>query len=224
MSTDHTPAASVEVAGGAAADDVWDRPVEADDLRWMAEALAMASHGLAAGELPIGAVVVAAGRVVGRAFTQERTQGRLLVHAELLALDQADRTHAVTRVDTVLYTTLEPCLMCLGAAATSMVDRVVFALASPTDGAAGVASLWERQRRVASEPLVRLPPVVGGVGAAESRELFRRFRDGRPDPDDPLARWATKLLEPPASQQAFEDAPDPEPEPEPDPVDGGAER
>jgi tRNA(adenine34) deaminase len=221
MSTDHTPPQdAVEVRGRAEADDIWDRPVEADDLRWMAEALAMANHGLSSGELPIGAVVVAGSKVVGRAFTQERTQGRLLVHAELLALDQADRTHAVTRVGTVLYTTLEPCLMCLGAAASLMVDRIVFALASPTDGAAGVASLWERQRRLAQEPLVRLPPVVGGVAAAESRELFRRFCASRPDPGDPLARWAATLLDPPDPgggdgddrSAAFEDAPDPEPD------------
>src|SRR3954467_15486453 len=130
MSTDHTPPQdAVEVRARAGADDVWDRPVEADALRWMAEALAMANHGLSSGELPIGAVVVAGRKVVGRAFTQERTQGRLLVDTELLPLDQAARTHAVPRVGTVLYTTLEPCLMCLGAAASSMVDRIVFALA-----------------------------------------------------------------------------------------------
>ena len=207
------------------ATDVWDRPVGAHDLDWMAEALAMAEHGLSAGELPIGAVVVAGGKVVGRAFTQERTQGRLLVHAELLALDQADRTHAVTRVGTVLYTTLEPCLMCLGAAAAAMVDRVVFALASPGDGAGDLARLWDDRRRADDIAHVRLPPVTGGVGADASRDLFRRFRDARPATDDPLAAWAESLLaDPPHTvadgaealqdAAAFEDAPDPEPEPE----------
>lgn len=212
---------------------MWDQPVGADDRRWMAEALAMAEHALAAGELPIGSVVVAGGRIVGRSFTQERTQGRLLVHAELLALDQADRTHEVKRVGTVLYTTLEPCLMCLGAAATAMVDRVVFALASPGDGAAGVARLWQQQGRGSGVPHVRLPPVVGGVGAGESRALFQRFCDGRGDPGDPLRAWATTLLGPavaiggdggpdratePEPTPPFEDAPDLEPDDLDDPA------
>ena len=186
--------ASIDLPGRP--DGVCDQQVAPDDHRWMAEALAMAEHGLSAGELPIGAVVVAGGQVVGRAFTQERTQGRLLVHAEFLALDQADRTHAVCRTATVLYTTLEPCLMCLGAAATSMVDRVVFALASPGDGAAAVARRWEEERRVSHVAHVRLPPVTGGVGADRSRELFRRFRDARPDPTDALAQWASSLIGP----------------------------
>lgn len=184
------------VAGRPAADavEVWDDPIAAQDQRWMAEALAMAEHGLLAGELPIGAVVVAGGRVVGRAFTQERTQGRLLVHAELLALDQADRTYAVTRLGTVLYTTLEPCLMCLGAAAAAMVDRVVYALRSPGDGAADLAALWAQHRRNDVLPHVRLPPVSGGIGAEEARDQFARFRAARPDPGDPLATWAATLL------------------------------
>jgi tRNA(adenine34) deaminase len=69
--------------------------VTVDDERWMREALAVARQGLAAGELPIGAVVVADGVVIGAAHTQERRQGRLLVHAELLALDAADRVAGV---------------------------------------------------------------------------------------------------------------------------------
>ncbi|MGI8756221.1 MAG: deaminase [Acidimicrobiales bacterium] len=180
----------------AEAAEVWDDPIAAQDQRRMAEALAMAEHGLSAGELPIGAVVVAGGRVVGRAFTQERTQGRLLVHAELLALDQADRTHAVTRVGTVLYTTLEPCLMCLGAAAAAMVDRVVYALRSPGDGTADLAALWDQHRRTDDLPHVRLPPVSGGVGAEEARDQFARFRAARSDSGDPLAAWAATLLRP----------------------------
>jgi tRNA(adenine34) deaminase len=220
---DHVPGDAVDVVGAEGAgrpDGIWDQQVAADDHRWMAEALAMAEHGLSAGELPIGAVVVAGGSIVGRAFTQERTQGRLLVHAELLALDQADRTHAVTRTDTVLYTTLEPCLMCLGAAATAMVDRVVFALASPGDGAAAVATRWERERAVGDIPHVRLPPVIGGVSAEESRELMRRFRAARPDGSDPLAAWVATLIEPaPAALSEGPDGPgvwpdvDIEPEP-----------
>ncbi|QXC59508.1 nucleoside deaminase [Aquihabitans sp. G128] len=171
--------------------------VEAD-RRWMDEALAMAAKGLAIGELPIGAVVVADGEVIGRAFTQEATQGRLLVHAELLALDQADRVVGGRRGRAVLYTTLEPCLMCLGAAATAMVERVVFALDSATDGARELASLWDAHRHARDLPSVYLPPVHGGVGTEASRALFARFIATRPGPTDPLALWAATLVTPAA--------------------------
>jgi tRNA(adenine34) deaminase len=106
------------------------------DVRWMGEALALAAAGFAVGELPIGAVVVAGGRVVGGAHTQELGQRRLLVHAELLALDEADRETGWDRGLATLFTTLEPCLMCLAATATAMVGRIVYALPSPGDGAA----------------------------------------------------------------------------------------
>ncbi|CAN5627355.1 hypothetical protein BH10ACT1_BH10ACT1_19610 [soil metagenome] len=179
----------------------------AQDRTWMGEALAMAEKGLAIGELPIGAVVVADGEVVGRAFTQEATQGRLLVHAELLALDQADRVVGARRGRAILYTTLEPCLMCLGAAATAMVERVVFGLGSAADGAGELAGLWDAHRRGGDLPHVRLPPVIGGVGEAASRDLFTRFIAGRPGPTDPLARWASTLV-PPAAP-ALAPLPDP---------------
>lgn len=166
-----------------------------DDTRGMGEALAVAAEGLAAGELPIGAVVVRDGEVLGRAHTQEATQRRLLVHAELLALDQADRVLGGRRREATLYTTLEPCLMCLGAAASAMVGRVVFALASPGDGAGDLARAWDAQR-TDDLPHVRLPEVTGGVGADASLDLVARFVAGRPDPGDPMARWAATLLRP----------------------------
>ena len=156
-----------------------------EDHRWMGEALAMAEKALAIGELPIGAVVVVDGRVVGRAFTQEATQGRLLVHAELLALDQADRMISVRKGPAVLYTTLEPCLMCLGAASVAVIKRVVFALDSEGDGAGELSRLWDEHRSGGDIPHLRLPPVEGGVRAEESRELFARFVGSRPSPADP---------------------------------------
>jgi tRNA(adenine34) deaminase len=96
----------------------------------------------------------------------------------------------------VLYTTLEPCLLCLGAASVAMIDRVVFALGSAGDGAGDLAELWDAHRATADLPHVRLPPVTGGVCAGEARALFERFVAGRPSPNDPLARWAATLLAP----------------------------
>lgn len=159
----------------------------------MGAALAVAAEGLAAGELPIGAVVVVDGAVVASAHTQERGQRRLLVHAELLALDAADRILGAARTRATLYTTLEPCLMCLAAAATAMVPRVVFALGSPGDGAAGLAAAWDAGRS-AELPHVRLPAVAGGVAAEAARSLFARYCADRPDATDGLTTWARTLL------------------------------
>lgn len=166
-----------------------------DDERWMDEALAVAAEGLDAGELPIGAVVVADGRVVGRAHTQEAGQRRLLVHAELLALDEADRAPGWDRGRATLYTTLEPCLMCLGAAATTMVGRVVFALRSDADGAGDLAALWD-EHRAEGMPHLRLPAVEPGVRTAESRALFERYVSSRRARSDPMTAWARSLIAP----------------------------
>lgn len=163
------------------------------DEEGMAAALAVALVGLEAGELPIGAAVVVDGEVVAAAHTQERGQRRLLVHAELLALDAADRRLGPARTRATLHTTLEPCLMCLAATATAMVPRLVFGLASPGDGAGALAAAWDAGRS-ADLPQVRLPEVVGGVGAEESRALFALFCAARPDATDGLTTWARTLL------------------------------
>lgn len=159
----------------------------------MAEAIAVAAEGVDAGELPVGAVVVANGAIVGRAHTQERAQRRLLVHAELRALDEADRVPGWDRARATLYTTVEPCLMCLGATAAAMVGRIVFAVAAPSDGAAHLAAEWEA-RRTGGLPHVQLPEVSAGIGRAEAEALLRRYLDRRGDQDDGLTTWVRSLL------------------------------
>src|SRR5688500_2253225 len=86
--------------------------------QFMREALAVARAGLQKGELPIGAIVVVEGRIVASAHTMERGEGRFLVHADLLALEAADKLRPFPgkRREASLYVNLEPCLMCLGAA------------------------------------------------------------------------------------------------------------
>ena len=112
----------------------------------MREALAVARRGLEVGEMPIGAVVVVDDEIVAAEHTQELTTGRLLVHADLLALEAADRVIPGCRERSTLYVTLEPCIMCLGAAFTAKLGAVVYGLESPTDG--GVASFehWGMSR------------------------------------------------------------------------------
>ena len=87
-------------------------------VRFMREALAVAQQGLDKGELPIGAVVVLNDQIIASAHTMERGEKRFLVHADLLALEAADRLQPFpgNRRDARLYVNLEPCLMCLGAA------------------------------------------------------------------------------------------------------------
>lgn len=161
----------------------------------MGVALRVAEEGLAAGELPIGAVVVVDGEVVGRAHTQERGQRRLLVHAELLALDAADRVLGARRGRATVVTTLEPCLMCLAAAATAGVPRIVYALASPGDGAATLAGAWDAGR-TPDLPHVRLPAVGPGPGEDDARRLFARYCADRPGATDGLTTWARTLAGP----------------------------
>ena len=153
-------------------------------------ALAVAEAGLTAGELPIGAVVVMGDEIVGRAFTQEQARRRRLVHADLLAMIDADealgwrrRPHPLR-----LAVNLEPCVMCLGAAMALGVSEVYFALASPGDGGAEIAANWRSDPDLA---WFAAPTMVGGIRRAESRELFRRYCATAPDSG--MRRWALTM-------------------------------
>lgn len=163
------------------------------DHAGMDAALEVARCGLDRGELPIGAVVIADGEIVGRSHTEEVTQRRLLVHAELLALEEADRVEGWDRRRATLFTTLEPCLMCLGAAATAMVGRIVWALESDSDGAGRMARAWS-DGRSADLPYLHLPAVTGPIKEEEARALFRSYVDARGDSCDPFVRWAATLI------------------------------
>lgn len=156
-------------------------------------ALAAAEDGLAAGELPIGAVLAVGDEVLHSSFTQEKTQARRLVHAELLAMDAVDRRLGWSQLPgpLVLATTLEPCLMCLGVAMTMCVSDIYYALPSPGDGAADVASSW--QPREPDQPFSRLPTVTGGFLLEQSRALFAQYAESAPT--EGLAQWSRSLAD-----------------------------
>jgi tRNA(adenine34) deaminase len=164
---------------------------EMDDAALMELALAEAQRGLDSGELPVGAVVALAGEAIAAAHTRERSAGRLLVHAELLALEQADQDPRVSgrRRELTLVTTVEPCPMCLGAALAAQVGRVVYALASPTDGAHKLFAGW--RPALPGFASVALPQVVAGVDAAGSRALIAEFVARE---QGAFAVWAASLL------------------------------
>ncbi len=154
-------------------------------------AIAVAEEGLAAGELPIGAVVVLGDEVIGRAHARERTEGRRLVHADQLAMEQADRVLGWRKRDAPLRVAinLEPCLMCLGTAMVLAVDHVYYGLEAPGDGAAGLAQAW---RPVAPDmPFSRIPPLTGGICRSRCRGQFTRYVAAAPPSG--YRDWATGL-------------------------------
>ena len=141
------------------------------DARWMEVALDEARAALAHDDVPVGAVVVAAGEVVGRGHNERELRQDPTAHAEILALREASRALGSWRVlDAVLYVTLEPCAMCAGAIVLARVPRVVFGAPDPKAGAAG--SVLD----VLAEPrLNHRPDVAGGLLADESASLLRAF-------------------------------------------------
>ncbi|MCX7741787.1 MAG: tRNA adenosine(34) deaminase TadA [Tepidimonas sp.] len=141
------------------------------DHRYMAEALALARQAAQAGEVPVGAVVVHEGRIVGKGYNQPVSQRDPTAHAEIVALRQAARALGNYRLDgCTLYVTLEPCAMCAQAALHARLKRVVFAAREPKSGAAGsVLDLF------AQPALNAHTRVEGGVLADEAAALLQAF-------------------------------------------------
>lgn len=163
-------------------------------MHFMREALKVAAEGLEKGELPIGAVVVLDGQVIARAHTAERAEQRMLVHAELLALLEADTLvrGARKRANVMLFTTLEPCLMCMGAAMSFFLGQIYYALEAPSDGAVALAHQWRRKEE--DFPAYRVPSVEGGLLRQESLDLFKAYVKRYPSAPQPLWEWAKTLV------------------------------
>ena len=111
--------------------------MEADE-RYMREALELAAQAAQAGEVPVGAVAVHAGEIIGRGFNRRELDRDPLAHAELFALREAARHLDAWRLTGVtLYVTLEPCAMCAGAMVQGRLTRLVFGASDPKAGACG---------------------------------------------------------------------------------------
>jgi HAD superfamily hydrolase (TIGR01509 family) len=135
----------------------------------MTQALAAAREGLASGEAPIGCVVADGNaRVVSRGFNQLNRSGDRTAHAEMVALRAAAGKVSPTADDLILVSTLEPCVMCTGAAMEAAIDTIVFGLIAPADSGTG---------RVQSpqSPESQMPRMVGQILANQSRALFEEF-------------------------------------------------
>ncbi len=109
-----------------------------NDTDYMRAALDMASRALAAGEVPVGAVVVMSGEIIGRGFNAPISRHDPTAHAEMSALRDAARHRGNYRlVDCELFVTLEPCLMCAGAVMHARIARLVYGASDPKTGACG---------------------------------------------------------------------------------------
>jgi tRNA(adenine34) deaminase len=143
----------------------------ADDEQYMREALRLADEAGRNCEVPVGAVVVAGGRIVGRGANATISQNDPTAHAEMLALREAARNAGNYRLpDSTLYVTMEPCAMCAGALVLARLDRVTFGAWDDKAGMAG--SVGDLLRH----PLLNhQPEVVSGVMAAECGDVLRQF-------------------------------------------------
>jgi tRNA(adenine34) deaminase len=142
-----------------------------DDERWMQEALAAARQGGALGEVPVGAVVVLDGAVVGRGFNRREIDGDPLAHAEICAIRQAAAAVAGWRLDgCTMYVTLEPCAMCAGALVNSRIDRLVYGARDPKAGYCGSLGDLVRDPR-----LNHRLEVTAGVLEASCGQLLKDF-------------------------------------------------
>ncbi|HEY6908077.1 MAG TPA: tRNA adenosine(34) deaminase TadA [Myxococcales bacterium] len=145
------------------------------DEIFMAEALACARLAASEGEVPVGAVVVCGGRVVGRGRNARERLHDPTAHAELLALQDSARSLGRWRLTgATVYATLEPCPMCAGALVNARVDRLVYGVADPKAGA--VDTLFDLVR---SPRLNHRVEVTAGVLAGECGELLKEFFRGR---------------------------------------------
>lgn len=148
-----------------------------DDTHWMRAALAEAERALAHGDVPIGAVAVRGGQIIGRGCNRREADQDPTAHAEMLAIRAAARAVGHWRLEGVtLYCTLEPCAMCAGAMVLARLPRLVYAAPDPKAGAAGsvlnILNFPALNHRVACEG-----GLLADEAAAQIRAFFRALRD-----------------------------------------------
>ncbi len=150
--------------------------LETPDEYWMRRALALAEQGGALGEVPVGALIIRAGEVIGEGFNQPISAHDPTAHAEVVALRDAARREQNYRLpETTLYVTLEPCTMCIGALIHARIGRLVYGTTEPKAG------VVESRNQLAHTPYYNhLVEVEGGVlMEACQQQLTDFFRQRR---------------------------------------------
>jgi HAD superfamily hydrolase (TIGR01509 family) len=153
----------------------------------MREALAAAKEGLERGEVPIGSVIARGdGMVIARGHNELNASQNKTAHAEMVTFNRTAGKLPTDARDLILVSTLEPCVMCLGAAMEAAVDAILFGLNAPTDGG---------RKRVSPpvSPESQMPRILGNVLAADSRKLLEQFL--KRSPANPMqAKFVRQLL------------------------------
>lgn len=143
-----------------------------EDYNWMQYALRLAKRGAKLGEVPVGAVLINNGSIIGEGYNQPIKSHDATAHAEMVAIRQACQNLSNYRLplQSTLYVTLEPCTMCIGALIHARVDRVVFAANEPRAGMAG------SQMNLPNEPFYNHHITVDqGLCSRESSQMLKTF-------------------------------------------------
>jgi tRNA(adenine34) deaminase len=145
------------------------------DIDFMRQALELAKRAGETQEVPVGAVVVKDGTVIGEGWNRPIVDNDPTAHAEIVAMRAAAMQRQNYRLEgAILYVTLEPCAMCIGAALNARIARVVFGAWDPKAGACGSVFDLPRERK-----LTHRIDVFGGVCSEECSALLRRFFEAR---------------------------------------------
>ncbi len=154
--------------------------------RLMREALDVAREGMAAGEAPIGCVLARGdGSVVARGYNEMQATQNKTAHAEIVTFAHAAGRVPLDARDLIMVSTLEPCVMCTGAAMEAAVDTIIYALRAPADSGTG-------RVRPPESPESQMPRIVGDVLADESRALFEQWMEK--NAGTPQAAYVEQLL------------------------------
>jgi tRNA(adenine34) deaminase len=142
-----------------------------DDLRFMGLALELAKKAAALGEVPVGAVVVHNGQVIGEGWNLREQNKNAIEHAEIMAITAASKSLSAWRLsNTRLYVTLEPCLMCAGAIYQARIPEVIYGATDPKAGACGSLYKVHEDARLNHRFLVK-----NGLLAEECGEILKSF-------------------------------------------------
>lgn len=142
-----------------------------NDIQWMRHALELAKKAEAMGEVPVGTVIIKDDSIIAEGWNRPVSSNDASAHAEIIALRDAGKKLGNYRLlDTELFVTLEPCVMCVGAMIHARVSRVVYAAPDPKTGALGGA--YDLLNAVKHNHVFK---VTSGVLAEQSRELLQNF-------------------------------------------------
>ena len=150
----------------------------AEDNKFMLEALKEAELAKAKGEVPVGAIIVRNGQVIGRGHNLREKMRSPLAHAELFAIDEASLTLNSWRLeDCTIYVTLEPCPMCAGAIIQSRIERLVYGASDPKGGCAGTIINLVEDERFNHQVSENISGIMGKEAAEQLSSFFQELRE-----------------------------------------------